>query len=81
MTICIWKNLLGIDCPGCGMTRAILAVFHGHFALAWAYNKGVVIVLPLLIFIATEAQRTTRLKGFSALFVSLWLKSFHTRKG
>ena len=50
-TICLYKNISGHDCYGCGMTRAILNALHFNFDEAYNYNKLVIIVLPLLIFI------------------------------
>jgi hypothetical protein len=48
-TLCLWRHLLGVECPGCGMTRALSAALHGDFAAAWSYNPAVVVVLPLSI--------------------------------
>lgn len=50
-TICIYKNITGNDCYGCGITRAILSVLHLQFANAFHYNKLVIIVFPLLFYI------------------------------
>ncbi len=33
--ICYFKNLTGIPCPGCGMTRSFLLILQGRFAQAW----------------------------------------------
>jgi len=30
--LCVLKGLTGLDCPGCGMTRAFLFIGHGRFA-------------------------------------------------
>jgi hypothetical protein len=46
--ICLIRSLFGVPCPGCGMTRAISCIFHGHFKRAFQHNKLVVIVFPLL---------------------------------
>lgn len=53
-SICIWKNLLGFDCIGCGITKSILLVFHLEFSKAYDYNKLVFIVLPILLIIWTK---------------------------
>ena len=31
MTSCFWKKYFGIECPGCGMQRAIIALLKGDF--------------------------------------------------
>lgn len=49
-SLCVIKNIFGIECPGCGMTRAISCVFHRDFIKAFEYNKSVVIVFPLLCY-------------------------------
>lgn len=46
--ICVIRTLFGVPCPGCGMTRALSCVLHGHFKRAFQHNKLVVIVFPLL---------------------------------
>ena len=35
---CPLHLLAGIPCPGCGMTRACLALAQGNPALAWQYH-------------------------------------------
>ncbi len=50
-TICIFKNVLGLDCFGCGMTRAIIAFIRGDFYQSINYNFNVIIILPLLLII------------------------------
>ena len=32
---CGFKYLLGAPCPGCGMTRSLLALLHGGFGESW----------------------------------------------
>jgi hypothetical protein len=50
-SICLFKNITGHECYGCGITRAILSAIHFQFANAFMYNKLFLIVLPLLIYI------------------------------
>ena len=49
--ICIFKNVLGVECWNCGMTRAFLSVLHGNIYTALDYNVNVIIVFPLTILI------------------------------
>jgi hypothetical protein len=59
-SICIFKLLTGKECYGCGMTRAVLSALHFNFNNAFNYNKLIVIVLPLLIFIWVDLFLKTR---------------------
>lgn len=45
---CIFHQLTGLNCPGCGLQRAIHALMHGHVAEAVHYNA----ILPVLAFVA-----------------------------
>lgn len=33
--LCPSRELLGLPCPGCGLTRSILLILQGHFAESW----------------------------------------------
>lgn len=50
-SICLVKNVLGVECFGCGMTRAISYFFHGDLFRAFQCNKAVMLVFPLLCYI------------------------------
>jgi hypothetical protein len=49
--MCVWRTLLHLECPGCGMTRALSSALHGHLSAALASNRGVVLVLPAALII------------------------------
>src|SRR6185369_12981616 len=38
-TVCVFKSLSGLDCPGCGLTRSFCALSKGHLARAFYFNK------------------------------------------
>ena len=38
-SICIFKNLMGIDCPTCGVTRAFSSLMHLKIKDAFMYNQ------------------------------------------
>ena len=44
---CLFKHFLGIECPGCGMSRAVLSVIKFDFAAAFGYHP-MVWSLPIL---------------------------------
>jgi len=46
---CPLKTATGIDCPGCGMTRALRALTHGDLALAVDNNLLLVLAVPVLV--------------------------------
>ena len=47
-TICLINNIFGINCIGCGMTRAIFLVFDGDLISAFNLNAKILLVLPIL---------------------------------
>jgi len=49
--VCLSVLLLDIECLGCGITRAVQHAIHFEFETAWTYNKLIIVVLPVLIFI------------------------------
>jgi hypothetical protein len=49
---CPVATVLRIPCPGCGLTRATLRLFHGDLAGALAFHPLVLLVLPMLGFYA-----------------------------
>ena len=49
---CPWFTLTGLQCPGCGTTRALHALVHGDVAAALALNPftmtlGILVMLKL----------------------------------
>ena len=49
-SICLIKNIFGIECYGCGITRAIISGVQLDFTKAIEYNKMAIIFLPLFIY-------------------------------
>ena len=51
-SLCLFHRLTGLDCPGCGMTRAFLRLAHGDVAGAWHLHP---FSIPLLLFMLALA--------------------------
>jgi len=49
---CMSNKIFGINCPGCGMTRAAVAMMRLDFYQAIEYNAFSIILLPLLFIMA-----------------------------
>ena len=45
---CLFHSLVGLHCPGCGSTRALLALAHGEWLRAAHENALLVALLPFL---------------------------------
>jgi|ERR1700752_744359 len=47
---CPFKFFTGLNCPGCGSTRALHQLLHGHVEAAFLLNPLFVIALPFMAF-------------------------------
>ena len=55
---CIFKGVTDIPCPGCGMTRACLAILQGEFSTAWRYHPFSFLLIGLTILIVFQPEYT-----------------------
>ncbi|WP_431174224.1 DUF2752 domain-containing protein [Flagellimonas flava] len=54
MLPCLNKKLFGIDCPGCGMQRAVNLLLHGDFVEAFKMYPAVYPIVLLLLFLISN---------------------------
>lgn len=47
--VCLFRRFTGLPCPGCRLTRAIIAIFTGKILSAIQLNPLVLIIAPALI--------------------------------
>ena len=47
---CIFYNLTGFYCPGCGVQRSFHSLLHGNFIAAIDYNILFVFLLPFILY-------------------------------
>lgn len=48
--ICLFRFFTGFTCPGCGTTRALHQILHGHFLTAFTLNPLFLIAIPFMLF-------------------------------
>ena len=50
-TLCMFRYLTGLPCPGCGLTRSCVCFAHGHFGESLAYHPLGPLVFLTLAFL------------------------------
>ena len=54
LPLCSFHALTGLDCPGCGATRATHELLHGRLLAALHYNALWVLSLPLVAYVTVS---------------------------
>ena len=54
---CPFRLLTGFTCPGCGTTRAMHEILHGHFAAAFMLNPLLLLAIPFPVVCVASLQR------------------------
>jgi Protein of unknown function (DUF2752) len=73
--VCVFHKITGLECPGCGGTRALYALLHGQFSAA-LHNNALFVALTFLSLLRTGWFALKKISGrengsfFSAKF--LW---------
>lgn len=52
MLPCISKQVLGIDCPGCGLQRSVVLLIKGEFAASFQMYPALLPMMALFGFLA-----------------------------
>ncbi len=53
---CIFRELTGFYCIGCGLTRALHALVHGDIVRAFGMNPLAMLVLPMVPLLVAHSQ-------------------------
>ena len=48
--VCLFRFLTGYQCPGCGSTRAMHQLLHGHVVAAFELNPFFLLAMPFLLY-------------------------------
>ncbi len=56
---CPFKNLTGIDCPGCGFQRSVIELIQGNIKQSFTlYPPAIPILLVLIYYVSTKVFKT-----------------------
>lgn len=69
---CPWHELTGIPCPGCGMTRAAVAMLHGHFEQALILHPFAPAAAGAWLLLATGAVLPAPNRRWLAAHLEAW---------
>ena len=68
--LCLTHALLGIECPGCGLTRSFISLAHGDLLSSWKYHPlgwlfmlAMVIQLPYRFYALRSGRCLARSSG------------------
>ena len=65
---CIFNATTGLQCPGCGLTRASLAILRGDIQAAYNYNQ-LVFFAPLFVAAFFLAKRSKQAKALNIALI------------
>lgn len=69
MPKCLFRQLTGWECAGCGSQRLFHALLHGEVREAFAYNPFLFCLLPVIPFLGwLEWNRLRRPQLYAAVF-------------
>lgn len=52
--VCVSRLLLGVNCPGCGMTRSVLMTLGGDLSGALSVNPGGPLLVAALLLVGAQ---------------------------
>ena len=70
---CVIRLLTGIPCPGCGLSRAYLALLHGHVVEAFYYHPLFFVVAPFLLYMTFYDRLSPRVSRRTEAIVCVCL--------
>ena len=71
---CTARLLFGIDCPGCGLTRAFISISNGEFANAWKFNPAsFVVYLFVVVQLPWQSFQLSRILRGRPCVEEIWI--------
>lgn len=81
---CVFRSLTGLDCPGCGLQRAFIALLRGDIVASFEHNAALIPFVITAIYTAFHLKFSFRsgARNILAMFiftVSLMIVNFIAR--
>lgn len=68
--LCPFKMFLHVDCPGCGLTRAAIALLKGNIRESLHYNYTCIFwLVTIALFFIDRYVKPLKIKPFPTLFI------------
>jgi hypothetical protein len=67
---CALNHFTGLECPGCGTTRALASLVEGDLAAAFSFNQ-LIFFIPLFFVALYLAKRSRYQKQLEVLLITL----------
>ena len=68
---CFYKSVFGVECPGCGLQRAIIALLRGEFVESFKLYPALIPIVVMLVFLV--AHLFFHLKNGAKILLSLFV--------
>ena len=69
-TVCPFRVLFHVNCPGCGLTRACISLLKGNIIESWHYNRTAILwIISIMLFIFDRYIKALRIKPFPFVFI------------
>jgi hypothetical protein len=66
---CLFRELTGLDCPGCGSLRSVHYLLHGEIATAFRFNPLLYLLAPALFLCRRRLHKPAWLWSFVTLVI------------
>lgn len=71
MLPCATKQILGFDCPGCGLQRSIVLLLQGDFLAAFYMYPAIYALIPLAMVLIANKLFTFKHANSLIIFLSI----------
>lgn len=70
---CLNKQVLGVECPGCGLQRSVMLLFEGDFVGAFTMYPAIYPMILLLLFLL--ADQFVKIKYANTISIGLMIST------